>query len=65
MALLILTISGCGPMTPQQQTAWQSAFQGMSQGLQQMNQQKMYDAQYNYYTRPYKVGDVTYIPSRR
>ena len=63
--VVLLFTAGCGPMTPQQQSAWQSAFQGMSQGIQQMNQQKMYDAQYNYYTRPYRVDGILYVPPRR
>jgi len=29
-----------------------------------IQQQRLYDAQYNYYTRPYKVGDVLYVPAR-
>lgn len=61
----LLLVAGCGPMTPQDQMAWQQFWQSFSQQQQMQQQQKMYDAQYDYYTRPYKVGNVTYIPSRR
>lgn len=59
---LILVISGC--VNQQDQWAWQRALQNFSRQYQATQQQNMYDAQYNYYTRPYEMGGVTYIPAR-
>ena len=61
----IAVLSGCGTMTPQEQAALQNAFRSMNAAIQQQQQQRMYEAQYNYYTRPYELDGVLYIPSRR
>ena len=63
ISLGILSIAGC-EMTPQDRMAWQNFWQGFSQQYHMQQQQNMYNAQYNYYTRPYQVGGVIYVPPR-
>lgn len=57
-----LQLSGCGPMTYEQR-------QVLGQSLQQMGQdyqnQRLFNAQLDYYSRPYKQGNVTIVPRRR
>ena len=58
---LFLFFAGCTPMTPEQQRAFWYNFNNQMTAAEQ---QRMRQAQYNYYTRPYKVGNVTYVPAR-
>ncbi|MHC4463654.1 MAG: hypothetical protein ACYS30_19820 [Planctomycetota bacterium] len=41
------------------------AIQAFGKDLQQQRQRSLQEAQIDYYTRPYKIGGVIYIPARR
>ena len=56
LAIAVGVIAGCGEMTYEERMAWSQAFQNMSQQQQAYQEQKLRDAQYDYYKRPYKVG---------
>jgi len=57
--IILILISGtsCGEMTYEQRVAWSNFFQEFSHQQQRYEEQRLRQAQYNYYTRPYKVGD--------
>jgi len=63
---IICIVSGCANQTAQNEM---NALLGMTLGaagaldnIGQTDHDRMYDAQYNYYTRPYEVGGITYFP---
>ena len=66
LIIILLLVSGCGSMeswTPEERAAY---FRGLSRTMQQnletIKRQRMYDAQMEYYTRPYEMNGVIYLP---
>ena len=57
-----LQLGGCAAWTPEQRQAFQRSWQ---QGWRDYNDRRLREAQIDYYSRPYKQGNVTIIPHRR